>query len=625
MPPFHARRLAHLNTYRNIARHFNKRLSSPEGEIALKPPENAWPNSETARGVLFFAQHMREMLTQSSFESFRVSTLDLTSRLEELIDALRAVEENHLPMATIEPVLAEALASMKNDPVTRTTVENEIEIFASYKKSSDLKKPEAASLFGLVNLLIKRVGSDYGSKLEAAILDCYNDKKQRNRLRQACSAYCSHLVNIGYSKKHLVEIIEQRFFSDDIGKIEKRTLQRFFSSLSKEDRPFRIWIAAPATTANFIGKLGLEGFDVHTHRLLPVDVRAAFAAKPGFSPVKRYISRCIEAKDRYAAVARLSQSLASIDSFVILGRESIDLTWDDQAYVRTPRATEGEFISGDVFALQGPTRSVKGGAARVVRSQAQRAMSNFDEPSTERLLSAVNTAALARTSPNLENHLISLWSAIEVLLSNPPAGVPRIIHYVDLLAPCICSKYVRRYIVAIYDAIHASYKTPFRRLIRGVPLPIEVDEYTRFTHIAFDPAFKAEQAAMLAMLSGNPLALHRLWKLENNFGNPKAYSSSLSSHEERVRWQLHRIYRTRNQLVHSGSVPVYLEPLVLNMLEYFRSTIGPVIGRASKEEELADIDQMVAEIGIDYQIAKRRVANYAGQIFDVADYSLFYR
>lgn len=126
---------------------------------------------------------MREMLTQSSFESFRVSTLDLMSRLEELIGALRAVEENHLPMATIEPVLAEALASMKSDPVARSTVENEIEIFATYKKPNELKKPEVASLLGLVNLLIKRVGSDYGTKLEASILDCYNDKRQRNRLR----------------------------------------------------------------------------------------------------------------------------------------------------------------------------------------------------------------------------------------------------------------------------------------------------------------------------------------------------------------------------------------------------------------------------------------------------------
>ncbi|WP_422056940.1 hypothetical protein [Sphingomonas sp.] len=568
---------------------------------------------------------MREMLTQSSFESFRVSTLDLMSRLTELLDTLQAVEETRLPMATIEPVLAEVLASLKSDPVARTVVQNEIEILAGYKRPSDLKKPEAASLFGLGALLIKRVGSDYGHKLESAILECYGDKQRRNRLRQSCSAYCSYLVNIGYSKKHLVEIIDQRFFSEDIGKIEKRTLQRFFTSLSKVDRQFRIWVAAPATTANFISKLGLEGFDVHTHRNLPADVRAAFGAKPGFAPVKRYISRCIEAKDRYSAVGRLSQSLASIDSFVILGRESIDLTWDDQAYVRTPRATQGEFLSGDVFSLQGPTRPVKGGAARIVRSQARRAMSNFDEPSTERLLSAVNTAALARTSPNLENHLISLWSAIEVLLSNPPAGVPRIIHYVDLLAPCICSKYVRRYIVAIYDAIHASYTAPFTRLIRGLALPVEVDEYTRFTHIAFDPAFKGEQTALLAMLSGNPLALHRLWKLENNFGRPSAYSSALLSHEERVRWQLHRIYRTRNQLVHSGSVPVYLEPLVLNMLEYFRSTIGPVIGRASKEENLADIDQMVSEIGVDFQIVKRRVASYGKPEFDVSDYPFFYR
>lgn len=568
---------------------------------------------------------MREMLTQSSFESFRVSTLDLMSRLDELLRTLEIVEDTHLPIAMIEPVLGEVLASLMSDPVARMLVEDEIEILSIYKKSGDLKKQEADALFGLCNLLIKRIGPDYGGKLQAAILACYSDKQRRNRLRKACSAYCSHLVNIGYTKKHLAELLDQRFFAADIGKIETRTLQRFFSSLSKEDRQFRIWVAAPATTANFIAKLGLEGFEVHMHRNLPADVRAAFAARPGFVPAKRYITRCVEAKDRYAAVSKLSQLLASIDSFVILGRESIDLRWDDEAYVRTPRATQGEFISGDVFSLQGPTRPVKGGAANIVRSQARRAMSDFDEASTERLLSAVNTAALARTSPNLENHLISLWSAIEVLLSDPPAGVPRIIHYVDLLAPCICSKYVRRYIVAVYDAIHASYTTPFSQLISGMALPQEVDEYTRFTHIAFDPAFKAEQTAMLAMLTSNPLALHRLWKLENNFGTPAAYKSALLSHEERVRWQLHRIYRTRNQLVHSGSVPVYLEPLVLNMLEYFRSTIGPIIGRAKKERELADIDQMVAEIGIDYQIAKRRVAAYAGAAFGVSDYPLFYR
>jgi hypothetical protein len=591
----------------------------------LQPPANAWPNSEIARGVLFFAQHMREMLTQSSFESFRVSTLDLMSHLDELLDALEEIETSHLPIATIEPVLAEVVASLSGDPIARETVAEELEVLSTYKKGSDLKKPDMTSLFGLCNLLIKRIGADYGNKLEAVILSCYSDSGRRNRLRLACSAYCSHLVNIGYSKQHLLEIIHQRFFANDIGKIETRTLQRFFSSLSKEDRQFRIWVAAPATTANFINKLGLNGFEVQTYRLLPADAGAAFSARPDFSAAKRYITRCIAAKDRYSAARQLSQALASIDSFVILGRESIDLKWDNQAYVRTPRATRGEFISGNVFTLQGPNKPVKGGAARIVRSNAKRAMSNFDDSSTERILSAVNTAALARTSPNLENHLISLWSAIEVLLSNPPAGVPRIVHYVDLLAPCICSKYVRRYIIAVSDAIHASYSPAFGRLIRGLPLPQEVDEYTRFTHIAFDPAFRAEQSEMLLMLTKNPLALHRLWKLGNNFGSPKAYGSALASHEERVRWQLHRIYRTRNQLVHSGAVPVYLEPLVLNMLEYFRSTIGPVVGRATKEDELADIDQMVAEIGIDFRITKRRVASYRRPTFDIADYPLFYR
>jgi hypothetical protein len=594
------------------------------GGNSVKPPANYWPDSSTARGVLFFAQHMREMLTQASFESFRATTLDLTSKLDELLDTIEEIEASHLPITTIEPVLAEVLTTLKDDPVARESVASEIELL-EHRMKTDGKKIDPTYLTGLVTLLIKRLGSDYGEQLEASILSCYNHDNRRNNLRKACAAYCSHLVNIGYSKIHLLEIIKERFFTGDIGKIEKRTLQRFFSSFSKEDKQFRIWVATPVTTANFLRKLDLQGVDVSKHIALPADVRAAFSAEPDFNPSNRYVTRCVKAKDRYAAVNFLNQSLASIESFIILSREGFDLRWNSRAYVRTPRAIQGAFVSASSFILQGPGAPATGGAAALVRTRVKRALTQFDAPSTERLLSAVNTAALARTTPNLENHLISLWSAIEVLLSNPPANIPRIVHYVELLAPCICIGYVRRYIVAAYEALRTSYTGPMQPLIDSVEPGKLTDDYSRFTHLIFDPAYRSQRDRFMTMLNRNPLALHRMWKLHKNFGTPDAYGEAVAGHERRVRWQLHRIYRTRNQLVHAGVVPVYLEPLVLNMLEYFRATITAVVTRASKEEELSDVDQVVTEIGVDFEIARRQVQAYKAPAFASEDYRLFYR
>jgi len=80
---------------------------------------------------------------------------------------------------------------------------------------------------------------------------------------------------------------------------------------------------------------------------------------------------------------------------------------------------------------------------------------------------------------------------------------------------------------------------------------------------------------------------------------------ALAGHEERVTWQLHRIYRARNNLVHAGRRPSFLDSLVLNLEEYYLACFGTLINRASRQEEEADIDQLIAEIGIKYSIYSR--------------------
>ena len=81
--------------------------------------------------------------------------------------------------------------------------------------------------------------------------------------------------------------------------------------------------------------------------------------------------------------------------------------------------------------------------------------------------------------------------------------------------------------------------------------------------------------------------------------------SAIENHEQRIAWQLHRIYRARNNIVHAGRVPTFLDSIVLNIDEYYRAALGTIVNRASREAGLTDIDQLVFEIGAEYRVHRR--------------------
>jgi hypothetical protein len=215
------------------------------------------------------------------------------------------------------------------------------------------------------------------------------------------------------------------------------------------------------------------------------------------------------------------------------------------------------------------------------------------------MLSSINTAALARSSSSIENQLISLWSAVEVLLTEPPRSKPRILHYAKLLAPCVCLRHIRRQMTAVYEQMLVARGREFRRILRQAK---EQDRRLNFGAVLFFPEHEHLREQLMALCRGSPLAQHRLWKLRRDYNSPGDVRRTIEDHQRRVEWQIHRIYRARNQLVHAGYIPSYLDSLVMNLAEYYRSTIFALVGRATRENAESDIDQVVAEIGIEYRI-----------------------
>lgn len=75
----------------------------------------------------------------------------------------------------------------------------------------------------------------------------------------------------------------------------------------------------------------------------------------------------------------------------------------------------------------------------------------------------------------------------------------------------------------------------------------------------------------------------------------------LKNHTVRVGWQIRRIYRARNMIVHSGITPSYIELLIENIHDYLDHIIGKVISLVTNSQQVITIEQAFKLTSMSYR------------------------
>lgn len=550
-----------------------------------------------------FAQLMAEMLNPKAFESYRVYSLDTTARLDEALELCEDVKLSRIPAATLVPIFGELDWSLKNDPAALALAPPEIEsLFEVIKNKNNVSLNDFG--FHLV-LLRKRLDVTYKIKIEQLILSCFDVPNKKGELRKLVGFYCSHLINSGYSRRHVNHLVGEYFFSKQLLRVGKPTLNKFFREFDGKHKKFVVHAAVTKDLGHYLKGLS---FAVREISSLTPEQQRTFSTNHNFSRTPLAIEISVERLDPFGAAAFGHLILGAQRAISYLDPTGMSCEWGDTVHVTKAKAQSGSTISkGDLLlTATSPKTSASGNRLRSISNYARSIFTNFDKESTERLLSSINTASLARTSVNPENQLISFWSAIEVLLSEP-RDQPRIVHYAGLITPCITLRHTRRQVTYLFDRLLVTYKHKFRKILEPLANGSPPITARNFASMMFLPEHAASRQALCEILSENPLALHRVWKLHHDYRDIKSAETTVRDHYNRVSWQLHRIYRARNQLVHSGKMPSYLESVILNLAEYYRSSIATLINRAKTEHYRSDIDQIVAEIGIQYGIVTSKL------------------
>lgn len=95
----------------------------------------------------------------------------------------------------------------------------------------------------------------------------------------------------------------------------------------------------------------------------------------------------------------------------------------------------------------------------------------------------------------------------------------------------------------------------------------------RLLHLLSMEEAKELREELYANLGNFELLRFRTFALASMFSNPSKVAEALASHQRRVEWQLRRIYRVRNSIVHLGETPTFTVAVADNAHDYLDQII----------------------------------------------------
>jgi hypothetical protein len=305
------------------------------------------------------------------------------------------------------------------------------------------------------------------------------------------------------------------------------------------------------------------GFDlIKAHTLPAAEVALLSKMHPGI----QFVASTVSSNGPRGAIAAARRSLSrSIDLFNLY-KNADELVIVDPAFWSLEPVAKFETLSHSDQAFRRLHSRKHAG-----RDTLEAINLVSQERMDQRLLSALelHSIALSVSEPRLK--LINLWSALECLSGccDGDKVIGRVSQLaVDLLVWRRVDKVIRYLAIGTQRLAEAkgaaSYGPGFTRSTADY---VFVDE---MMETLCAPKDSPPIVDLLKFASDSPLLCHRVYKSWHELHSPHRLREKLLSSRRRIEWQLNRIYRARNLLVHHGYETPGLIPLLDN-LQYYSS------------------------------------------------------
>lgn len=536
----------------------------------------AWKDLESCNNLLLFAELINEMLFDYSIPSNRISTLNSHYLCNDALQTIRTIENNGVPQGTLTPIIEELYDALSKDVVFQLSGENPLRFFLKSKGDrfristlpSELNLEESKKVVKTLNARFFS-GNWYLNELQKIITELVRNNKKSDWLLlfRATKSYLTELINKGYNTRYVYETAEAFFFSENSTIDSPDVINSFFEKLKCESKTFNVVFVVKQRFTKFTRMYEAlqlkETIEEKTH----TDSEKAFLKKQKdqlFLEIKR------TAFDPYSAAIKARSLINDNIAFYRICDHNFSYSID--------KAPCGVYSEDNRFYrvtdFMSPLLKTKMPAEAKIKSVIERVEKAMDEVSTPQkmqeflgFINASNFHSLSLDSHSNKNQLLDLWAIIETLLNVSNEHTADRIHLIcQRLIPILRKTYFPSIFYQLSNDIKNYDEEEYKAIIGN-----ETDEGRIIEEVSFFTLLdeKAEERnAFLEKCADYPLLVERINYYNEMLNTPYKIYGFVEKHCTRVKWQLMRIYRNRNMIIHNGQSMPYLSLLIENLHSY---------------------------------------------------------
>lgn len=195
--------------------------------------------------------------------------------------------------------------------------------------------------------------------------------------------------------------------------------------------------------------------------------------------------------------------------------------------------------------------------------------------------------------------LVILWTSLESLFVDNANNA----HKSDLVMDSLIAIIQRTYITKTLKYLQFDMLRHLRSSNNELIEKYSLDNINKFIDVMFSPPTDEAVKDISATLEKNPLLRTRLFMLfDNNYKTNGHILEVLEKHKKRIEWQIKRIYRTRNLVVHTGRSVPFIEDLVENLHNYVDFVLNFMVCKSWAGERITDIQSLITEVKVDNEV-----------------------
>ena len=549
-----------------------------------------WEDIGACRNLLFFAQLINELLFDYSIPSNRVSTLNSHFLCLDALSVINAIESHGINEGALKPVVEELYTSLEKDITFSKRGENPLIYFMKTQPDGSLRpvsKPEDLSFQDSKNAVITIYNRFFHRSFRSSwYIDALKDdictyvigNRSENQLAlfRQTKSFLTELINRGYSPNYITYRANHFFYNRKDPITSPEMIKEFLVLFPCKENKYEVVLIADRISQQFFRTINeIEMLSDYKMKGGSQREKKFFRIKDG----EKYIVFHIEAMDPFSAAKSTIEQ--------IVDNVSVYRLFDHKYQFSISRIRFGVYDeSGEFYTINqevSPVQRAKTPSKQAISQRTGEVSQAFyrlrkDKSFAEStaLLNAIRAHDLSLDSRDDKNQLLDLWSIFETLLDiSQKHSNDRIQQICVRLVPILKRKYlfslfeqltndIKNYSEEQYRVIIQD-ETDHSRIVQKVCEFCLLDEYVQ------------QRQAFLDSCSDFPLLQERIEYYNSELKTPFAVFCFNEKHSRGVRWQVMRIYRNRNMIIHNGKSSPYLSLLVENLHSYVDDFLDYVI------------------------------------------------